>query len=130
MLQSSIDVEAFLRADLARQIGIGVDLAILTGPGANGQPLGILNTTGIGSVTTGAVSLAKMIELVQDLADNNALRGQLGLRYGSGTCGKLSQTPVIDTTDSRMLMNEIPASGEFSRLLGHRVLVSNQLTTK
>ncbi|SDP75930.1 phage major capsid protein [Desulforhopalus singaporensis] len=130
LLQSSIDIENFIRADLARQIGIAIDLASLSGAGASGEPRGVLNTTGVGSVASGAVSLAKMIELVQDLADNNALRGSLGFAMDSGTCGTLCQTPVVDSTDSRMLLDEIPASGEFSRLLGHKLLVSNQLSSK
>lgn len=130
LLQSAVDVEQLIRADLARQIAIAIDSAALSGNAANGQPRGLLNTTGIGSVASGALSLAKIVELVQDLADANALRGQLAFAMSSDACGKAVQTQVIASTDSRMLMDEIPAAGEFARLMGHRAIISNQLSSQ
>lgn len=41
------DPERWLRRELARVAGVAVDTAVLTGTGANGQPLGILNTAGL-----------------------------------------------------------------------------------
>ncbi len=49
----SPEAEAFLLRDLARGVGQAIDIAAISGSGANGEPLGILGTTGIGSVALG-----------------------------------------------------------------------------
>ncbi|RYG08504.1 MAG: phage major capsid protein, partial [Burkholderiales bacterium] len=48
--QASPDVEQLLRRDMAGMLGEAVDLAAINGSGASNQPLGILGTSGIGSV--------------------------------------------------------------------------------
>jgi HK97 family phage major capsid protein len=53
LLQSSIDVEAFVRMDLAKVIALAIDLGALNGSGASNQPRGVLQTAGIGSVAIG-----------------------------------------------------------------------------
>jgi HK97 family phage major capsid protein len=40
-----------VQSDLAQVVGLAVDLAVLNGSGASGQPTGIISTAGIGSVT-------------------------------------------------------------------------------
>ena len=37
-----------------QQMALGIDLAAIAGTGINNQPLGILNTPGVGSVVIGA----------------------------------------------------------------------------
>jgi HK97 family phage major capsid protein len=45
--QSSIDVENFVRGDIATVVALGIDLAMLNGTGTDGQPLGLINTDGV-----------------------------------------------------------------------------------
>ncbi len=49
----SPEAEAFLMRDLARGVAQAIDIAAIGGSGANGQPLGILGTSGIGTVALG-----------------------------------------------------------------------------
>jgi len=130
ILQSSIDIESFVRQEIAKQLAVAIDLAALNGEGASGEPKGILQTSGIGTVSSGAVSLAKLVELHIDLAAENAYRGSLGYAIDPITGGKLMQEPYIDSTDSRMILNGMPVSGEAAPLLGHRALFTNQLTDR
>ena len=51
LIQSSMDVEALVRDDLAQAIALAIDLAGLEGSGSSGQPTGILNTSGVNTVT-------------------------------------------------------------------------------
>jgi len=51
---SGLVVETIVRNDLARVMALGIDSAAISGSGASGQPRGILNTSGIGSVAMGA----------------------------------------------------------------------------
>lgn len=80
--QTTPDIEAVVRNDLARVMALGIDLAAIAGTGASGQPTGILNTAGIGSVamgTNGAAlsSLDPLVNLEKLVDVANALNGSL-----------------------------------------------------
>lgn len=51
--QSTPAIEGLVRNDLAAVMALGLDLAIINGSGTSGQPKGILNQSGIGSVSMG-----------------------------------------------------------------------------
>jgi HK97 family phage major capsid protein len=76
--QASIDIEGFVRADLMKVLGIEKDRAAINGLNAAGEPLGILNTTGVGSVTFGAAATwAKILDFETQVANANADMGVL-----------------------------------------------------
>lgn len=54
IIQSTPDAEAFIRDDLFKIIALRWDYLGLNGQGANSEPLGILQTPGVNSVTFGA----------------------------------------------------------------------------
>lgn len=58
VFQSTPDIEAFMRDDLFQVIARMWDKLGLNGQGANSEPLGIINTPGVGSVTLGASAAA------------------------------------------------------------------------
>lgn len=128
MLQSSIDAENFVRNELAMRLGIGIDLAALSGTGAAGQPLGILNTTGIGSVTLNAANTPNwgdIVDLETAVAVDNALVGNLGYTANATIQGNMKQTDRGTDTGKFILGAEGP-----NTLNGHRFLMSNQVTAK
>ena len=89
VMQSSIDVEAFVREDLMRVLAIAKDLSAINGSGVEGQPLGILNTTGIGSVTFGAAATwAKVIDFETQVANANADAGNMAYLTTPAVRGK------------------------------------------
>ena len=53
LIQTSPDIDTLIRADMAETLGLGLDASGLYGTGSSGQPLGLANVTGIGSVTLG-----------------------------------------------------------------------------
>ena len=78
LLQATPGIEDLVRRDLTDGINLGIDLGILNGSGSSGQPTGILNTSGIGSVALGANGGAITVESLVDLEeqvliDNGAL---------------------------------------------------------
>ena len=79
VLQGDPGIEQLIRNDLTRSLAIAMDLAILNGSGSSGQPTGILQTSGIGSVAMGtnggAVTLDAMVDLEREVAIDNALTG-------------------------------------------------------
>ena len=53
LLQTSFDVEQFLRGDLAANLAIEIDRTVLHGSGSGAEPAGVFNTSGIGDVAGG-----------------------------------------------------------------------------
>jgi HK97 family phage major capsid protein len=69
LLQATPGIEELIRTDLTDGLNTAVDLGILNGSGSSGQPTGILNTSGIGSVAIGTNGGAITIETLVDLEE-------------------------------------------------------------
>ena len=74
MVQSSLDTEALVRADLAKALALTIDKAGYYGTGSDHQPLGIANQTGINAVAFAAVqpTYAELVEMETQIALDNA----------------------------------------------------------
>lgn len=72
--QSSPDIEALVREDLAFLIAKQIDAAIIAGTGKDGQPLGVLNTAGIQKATLTTVwkDILGLLEKLDDVNVTNA----------------------------------------------------------
>lgn len=97
LLQSSIDIEALVRNDLAKTLAVAIDLAALSGTGLNGQPKGVINQDGIGGTdwdTANTPSWAKIVGLETDVATENALLdGSFAYIMNASMAGLLKSTP-------------------------------------
>lgn len=124
VLQSSLGVENFVRNDLASTLAEAIDLAAITGTGTGNQPLGILNTVGIGDVAGGpdgaAPTYANMIELETDVSIANADVETMGLLTTPEMRAKLKQTQRFTATDT-------PVWKDDSTVNGYRAVASNQV---
>ena len=67
LLQGTPGIEDLVRRDLTDGINLAIDLGILNGSGTSGQPTGIMQTSGIGSVAMGTNGAAVTLEKVVDL---------------------------------------------------------------
>ncbi|MBK8688962.1 MAG: phage major capsid protein [Betaproteobacteria bacterium] len=77
-LQSSPDAESLILSDLAKQVAIAADLAVLYGTGTE-QPTGITQTASIGTLASGSsFDMADILEFQTDVAANNALNASFG----------------------------------------------------
>ena len=123
LLQSSIDIEAFVRNDLATVMALAIDLAALNGSGASNQPRGVLQTSGIGDVAGGtngaAPSWANIVELETDVAVANADAGTMGYLTNAKVRGKLKTTSKVSGQNGFVW--------EGGELNGYRAAVSNQV---
>ena len=80
MKQSSIDVEAFVRNDIAMTLASQIELKGLTGNGTSNTPIGVFNTTGVSGTTINAANnpdWGDIVDIWNGLASNNALKGNL-----------------------------------------------------
>jgi HK97 family phage major capsid protein len=130
LLQSSMDVEAFVRNDLASVIALAIDLAAINGSGASNQPRGILNTVGIGDVAGGTNGLAPtwahIVELWTDLAQGNADFGALGILTNARVHGRLMST-LKAAGVSGYIAEAFPDANGVSNYGGMRAGISNQV---
>lgn len=89
LMQASLDVEGFVRNDLMTVLAIEKDRAAINGLGANGEPLGLLNVSGLGSVTFGAAATwAKVIDFETQVANANAEIGPMAYLTTPAVRGK------------------------------------------
>lgn len=120
LLQSSIGVEQMIRDDLAKAIALELDRAAIYGTGSSNQPLGLTQTSGIGSQTlTSYGTFAELIGMETDVATANA--DVAGMRYivNAAARGALKSTSLAGT-EARFVY-------ENNEINGYPAIVSNQL---
>jgi HK97 family phage major capsid protein/HK97 family phage prohead protease len=132
LAQSSVDVEGLVRYDLARVLAIAIDLAALAGAGNNSEPLGIINTGGIGSVTfSGAASWAKVIDFETQVANANALiGGNLGYVTSPSAKAKLKNAAKIGSTFPVFIWEDSSRSNQLAgegKVNGYRAVATKQV---
>lgn len=93
-LQSSPAAEAVVMSDLAADVALAVDSAVINGSGASGQPSGILQTSGIGSVSGASLTYDGCLEFQSDILAANALTN-------IDTCGYVTTTAVAKVLANR-----------------------------
>lgn len=123
LLQSDPSAESLVMADLAAIVALAIDLAALNGSGASGQPLGILQTSGIGSVTGTSLDFADIIEFMTDVFAGNALAPSSGFVTTGGVAGLLMQRVKFSGTASPIWEGGLPNGS----IQGHRAMASNQV---
>lgn len=94
LLQSTPAIEMLARADLMAVLGLGIDLAALSGSGVGNQPTGIVNQSGVLSVIGGAnganLSFDHLIALKYATKFANAPQGAAAFAMNSKAIGYLS----------------------------------------
>ena len=79
LIQGTPGIESLVRTDLTDGILAALDSAIINGSGSSGQPTGIRNVSGIGSVAMGtngaALTMEKVVDLETEILQDNALVG-------------------------------------------------------
>ena len=121
LLQSSMDIESFVRNDLAMRLALAIDNKAINGDGSSNTPTGILSTTGIGSVTfgaSGAPTFGEMVDVETQVSQDNALMGSLAYMTTAAMAGGLKQK-AKDTGSGQFVL----ANGQAN---GYPVAVTNQ----
>jgi len=124
MMQSSLDIEALIRNDLATGLALAIDNGGLQGSGSSGQPTGIKNTSGINAPTAFAganPTFAEVVAMETAVAEDNALLGNLAYILPASMYGALKTT----AKDSGSGQFVVEPGGSIN---GYRAIVSNQVT--
>ena len=138
MIQSDPSVEQLIRNNMVRIFAAKIDNVAIKGGGSN-EPTGILSTSGIGDVSSGGTSgnanltYGNVVDIMTEVSQDNALLGNLRWVTHPAVVGKLMQTLVAASTDSRMIMpspesmmgypvvqtTQAPSSSPYSLLFGN-----------
>jgi HK97 family phage major capsid protein/HK97 family phage prohead protease len=130
LMQSTPDIEMLVRADLLAIIALGIDLAALSGSGSNGQPLGIANTSNIGSVIGGtngaAITIDNLIDLETAVTAQNVDETNLAYLSNAKVVGALKK---LKSTTGSYLWTNLPngnRSGTPGEINGYNFARTNQ----
>lgn len=130
LMQGTPDIEMIARADLIKQLALGIDAAALYGLGSSNQPKGIANVSGIGSVVGGtngaAITIDHLIALETALTAANVDEENLAYIANAKTVGALK---ALKSTTGQYLWTNSPLgqrSGTPGEINGYAVARSNQ----
>ncbi|NBT52520.1 MAG: phage major capsid protein, partial [Marivivens sp.] len=112
LIQGTPGIEGLVRTDLTDGILAALDAAVLNGSGSSGQPTGIRNTSGIGSVAIdtngGAITMEAIVDLETAITQDNAVVGNsMAYVTNAKVMGALKKLRAggSTTTDGSFLFN-------------------------
>jgi HK97 family phage major capsid protein len=115
IIQSSIDIEAFVRNEIIGSVTRAVDVAAIYGDGQDNEPLGLLNNTGISKFVGGAngaiPDLATLVALEAMVDVNNAAVGTLKYLLSNKIKGTLKTQPVAQGNPLMVLNSNTELNG-------------------
>lgn len=114
LAQSTPDIEQLVRNDLLAIHALGVDQAALRGTGT-GQPRGILNQTGINTVTAGAnggaITWDIAVNMETEVTSDDADIGTMAYLFTPGTVGRGKRQQKFNTTTGMPLFDGAELNG-------------------
>lgn len=121
LIQTSVDVEAMIRNELATSIALEIDRVGLYGIGSESQPLGLKNTTGVQTkdFAAAAPTWAEIVDMETKVAAQNADFGNLAYAINATMRGTLKTTNKVAGQDIFLV--------EDGEINGYRHEVSNQI---
>ena len=130
LMQSSLDIESLIRADMIKEMSLGIDQAAIQGTGVESQPLGLLNYPGINSVSIGAnggaLAWNHIVQLETEIAVDNADTGACHYLTNARVRGKLKTTPKVTGQDVFLWQDSTIDRG-MGNMNGYSAAVSNQV---
>lgn len=125
MMQSTPDAEGIVRRDLVAAIGQAIDTAGYYGSGANNEPRGIVNYTGINGKDFAGVhpTYAELVGMESEIAADNADVDNMAYVMNAVARGTLKTTQKFTGT------NGAPVWEPNNTVNGYRTEVSNQIAT-
>ena len=125
MLQSNPGAEEIVTNDLATVTALALDKAVIHGAGG-AEPQGIVGTSGVGSVASGALDYAKVLEFQTDVAATNLPRPDAGGYATTPTlAAKALSTARFSNTDTPLWTGNVWSGS----MIGFPALISNQINS-
>ena len=126
LLQSQPAAEQIAMSDVANVASIAVDLSVLSGSGASGQPTGITNTGSIGAFTGTSLASPGVLDAMSDVAAANVNPVAPGYVTTAAVAALLMARPELPTTGTTRLWTGSMWDGA---LFGTRAMSSAQMAS-
>lgn len=140
LLQSTPSIEMLVRMDQARATAVEEDRVVYLGSGANGEPIGIVNTTGVDASVTFSGNWTQAKSLAFQLAIENANANTVGemVFVTNPTTKSYAMGTVQVAASTFPIYIWMPSGGEFptiagsmgGKVLGYGAYSTKQLTTR
>lgn len=128
--QSSVDVEQMMRNAIIAGIALELDRTIGFGSGIDEEPLGIISTPGVNSISLGVnggpLDWSAVVDMQTLPSTANAMMGSFGYVFNSSSKGKLMKTLNHNTGGGSYIWQETNNEYE-GRVAGRRARESNQI---
>lgn len=125
---ANVDIEQLVRADIAAIHALAIDLAGISGTGANNQPTGILTATSVNAVTLGANGAVPtydhLVNMLVELAIDNA-NDATGVLTTPGIAAKLMKTQKFASTNGEAVWSGKLRDGRV--VSDYRAMATNQV---
>ncbi len=128
--QSSLDIEALVRSDLAQALALSIDYAGFYGSGTGDQPLGISKANGVNVVDFGGAgetpgnslpTYQEIIAMESDVSAANADVDRMAYVQNAKMRGHYKSTPKFPGTDGKTIWED------GNTVNGYRAEVTNQI---
>ena len=136
-LSMGTGAEAFIRRRMAEEIALTMNKYILKGTGAAGEPTGILNTTGIGSVSAGTwynsgtttEAYTDLLKIEGTVAEADGLEGAgaLGWCFHPRVMRALRQIETVGNAQDVVMAGKVFSAAAEQAVLGYNYRTSTQL---
>lgn len=140
LLQSTPSIEMLVRMDQARATAVEEDRVVYLGSGANGEPIGIVNTTGVDASVTFSGNWTQAKSLAFQLAIENANANTVGeMVFVTNPTSKSYAMGTVQVAASTFpIYIWMPSGGEFptiagsmgGKVLGYGAYSTKQLSTR
>ncbi len=120
LLQSTPAVEMLVRNDQARAVAVEEDRVVFLGAGASGEPIGIVNTTGIDASVTFSGNWTQAKSLAFEYAIENANANMIGeMVFVTGPLTKSYAKGTVQVASSTFpIYIWMPGGGEYPTISG------------
>lgn len=118
-------VDGIIQSSMSAQFALAIDLAILSGTGASGQPTGVVNQLGVGSSTFATPTYNQGMDIIAAVRNANALKGSPGWILSPQKLNAIAQMP--DSASTQPLQRRILADGIADTLFGFKYAFTTQL---
>lgn len=120
--QASKSIEALIISDLIDGLGVAIDLAMLTGTGADNMPLGLLNAAGIPAISylAAGIDFNAVVEMETKAATFNVEGDSLAYLTSPTQRGAAKRKQVFDGTGERVWTRD-------NEVNGYKATASNQV---
>lgn len=120
--QSSMDLENFVRQDIALALALAIDKAAFYGTGTTNQPKGIKNTDGINVVKFAAAqpTYAELVQMETEIGADNAAVEDMAYVFNAKTKGHCKTTLKSTGVSGYIWESD-------NKVNGYKALVTNQI---